>query len=184
MKTALLISVLILVGVIFAVEGNNVGVKVSVKGAAMETAIFGAGCFWGVENGFRHLPGVTATRVGYAGGTTEHPTYEDVCSGRTGHTEVVEVTYDPAVLSYDALLKAFWGMHEPVTKHKAQYKSVIFYRNAAQRDAAVAMKTQLEQAGTFGPSIATDILEAPTFYPAEDYHQQYYEKRGISGTCH
>ena len=150
------------------------------KGQAMETAIFGAGCFWGVEATFRALPGVTATRVGYAGGTVEHPSYEQICGGRTGHTEVVEVTYDPAQVTYAQLLVAFFTCHDPSEQHKTQYRSVIFYHTPAQRETAETAKARLQAAGKV---VQTAIESAPVFYQAEEYHQQYYEKHGIKGMC-
>jgi peptide-methionine (S)-S-oxide reductase len=146
----------------------------------METATFGAGCFWGVEAAFRRVQGVAATRVGYAGGTVEHPSYEQVCLTRTGHTEVVEVTYDPAVVAYDQVLETFWRIHDPRMKSKIQYKSVIFYHTPAQRETAVAAKARLQSSGEHAP-LVTEILPAPTFYPAEEYHQRYNEKHGETG---
>ena len=152
----------------------------------METkkATFGAGCFWGVEAAFRQLDGVTATRVGYAGGHLENPTYEDVCSHTTGHAEVVEVTYDPEEISYDDLLQVFWHKHDPTQINRQgwdigdNYRTVIFVHDEEQRAAAEASK-RAEQANHRLP-IATQIEPAQTFYEAEDYHQQYLEKRGRS----
>jgi peptide-methionine (S)-S-oxide reductase len=147
-------------------------------------ATFGAGCFWGVEAAFRQLDGVAKTRVGYAGGDLEDPTYEDVCSHKTGHAEVVEVTYDPDQVSYDELLGVFWGKHNPTQLNRQgwdigdQYRSVIFVHDEEQRAAAERSK-QNEQAAHRKP-IVTQIEPAPTFYEAEDYHQQYLEKRGRS----
>jgi peptide-methionine (S)-S-oxide reductase len=155
----------------------------------MDKATFGAGCFWGVEAVFRQTPGVTATRVGYAGGTTEHPTYRDVCTDRTGHAEVVEVTYDPARISYDDLLRVFWENHDPTQRNRqgpdvgTQYRSVIFYHTPEQETAARASKDALERSRRSQRPIVTEIEPAPTFYEAEDYHQQYLEKRGLA-TCH
>jgi peptide-methionine (S)-S-oxide reductase len=149
-------------------------------------ATFGAGCFWGVEAAFRQLDGVTATRVGYAGGRTENPTYEDVCSHTTGHAEVVEVTYDPERISYDDLLQLFWRKHDPTQLNRQgwdvgdQYRSAIFVHDEEQRAAAEASKER-EQAHHSRP-VVTEITPAPTFYEAEDYHQQYLEKRGRA-TC-
>jgi peptide-methionine (S)-S-oxide reductase len=149
-------------------------------------ATFGAGCFWGVEAAFRQLDGVTATRVGYTGGTLENPSYEDVCSHTTGHAEVVEVTYDPEQISYDELLRVFWGKHDPTQLNRQgwdvgdQYRSAIFFHDEDQRAAAEASKVA-EQASHRAP-IVTEITPAQTFYEAEDYHQQYLEKRGRS-TC-
>jgi peptide-methionine (S)-S-oxide reductase len=155
----------------------------------MEKATFGAGCFWGVEAAFRQVQGVTATTVGYAGGTFDNPTYKDVCSGRTGHAEVVEVEYDPTVVSYEELLKVFWENHDPTTLNRQgpdvgeQYRSAIFYHTPEQEAAARASKAALEESGQYRRPIVTEITEAPTFYRAEEYHQQYFEKRGISH-CH
>ena len=155
----------------------------------MEKATFGAGCFWGVEAAFRQVNGVTATAVGYAGGHFENPTYRDVCSGRTGHAEVVEVEFDPAVVSYDELLNVFWENHDPTTLNRQgpdvgeQYRSAIFYHTPEQETAARASKEALEQSGKYRRPVVTEIVPAPKFYRAEDYHQQYFEKRGISH-CH
>ena len=147
-------------------------------------ATFGAGCFWGVEAAFRQLDGVTKTRVGYSGGTLENPTYEDVCSHRTGHAEVVEVTYDPDQVSYEQLLDVFWGKHNPTQLNRQgwdigdQYRSVIFFHDEDQRDTATRSKAH-EQASWKAP-IVTLVEPAQTFFEAEDYHQQYLEKRGRS----
>jgi peptide-methionine (S)-S-oxide reductase len=149
-------------------------------------ATFGAGCFWGVEAAFRQLEGVSATRVGYAGGHTENPTYEDVCSHGTGHAEVVEVTYDPDRVSYDQLLDTFWAKHNPTQLNRQgwdigdQYRSAIFVHDDEQQEAAVRSKAQ-EQTRHRRP-VVTQIEPAQTFYEAEDYHQQYLEKRGRA-TC-
>jgi len=149
-------------------------------------ATFGAGCFWGVEAAFRQVEGLTATAVGYAGGTTENPTYREVCSHRTGHAEVVEVDYDPARVSYDLLLEVFWANHDPTTRNRQgpdvgdQYRSVIFYHDEEQRAAAVASKEALDRSGRYRNPIVTEIAPAPTFYRAEEYHQQYLEKMGRS----
>jgi peptide-methionine (S)-S-oxide reductase len=151
-----------------------------------EKATFGAGCFWGVEATFRSVPGVANAIVGYAGGTTENPTYEDVCTDETGHAEVVEVEFDPAVVSYDRLLDVFWANHNPTTPNRQgpdvgrQYRSVIFFHTPEQREAALQSKTKLETAKRFPRPIVTEIEPAPKFYPAEDYHQRYLEKRGLS----
>jgi peptide-methionine (S)-S-oxide reductase len=147
-------------------------------------ATFGAGCFWGVEAAFRQLEGVTQTRVGYAGGTLDNPTYEDVCSHTTGHAEVVEVTYDPERVTYEQLLDVFWGKHDPTQLNRQgwdvgdQYRSVIFIHDEDQREAATRAKAH-EQARWSAP-IVTQIEDAQTFYEAEDYHQQYLEKQGRS----
>jgi peptide-methionine (S)-S-oxide reductase len=147
-----------------------------------ETATFAAGCFWGVEAAFRALPGVTRTAVGYAGGSVEQPTYKQVCRGRTGHTEAVEVEYDPRVISYDDLLATFWSTHNPTTRNRqgwdigSQYRSAIFTHGEKQRTAALASR-DAHQSG-LKREIVTEIVPAERFWPAEDYHQQYLEKRG------
>jgi peptide-methionine (S)-S-oxide reductase len=154
----------------------------------MATATFAAGCFWGVEAAFRRVPGVRATRVGYMGGTLANPSYEDVCTDRTGHAEVVQVDFDPARVSYAQLLDVFWEAHDPTQKNRqgpdvgTQYRSAIFHHDDAQREAAEASKTRLSQSGKYSRPIATEIVPAQTFWPAEDYHQQYLEKRGLA-TC-
>jgi peptide methionine sulfoxide reductase msrA/msrB len=152
--------------------------------AGLAQASFGAGCFWGVEASFRELPGVRETAVGYQGGTLKNPSYEDVCSGRTGHAEAVHVEYDPAEVSYDKLLELFWAEHDPTTPNRqgpdvgTQYRSVIFYYTPAQKTAAEASKAKLEASGRFKRPIVTQIVAAPEFYRAEEYHQRYLEKRG------
>jgi peptide-methionine (S)-S-oxide reductase len=149
-------------------------------------ATFGAGCFWGVEAAFRQLEGVTKTRVGYSGGQTENPTYEEVCGHGTGHAEVVEVTYDDELISYDDLLQVFWGKHDPTQLNRQgwdigdQYRSAIFFHDAEQQEAAVRSKAEEQTRHT--KAVVTQIEPAQTFYEAEDYHQQYLEKRGRA-TC-
>src|SRR6266849_5819057 len=150
----------------------------------MEKATFGAGCFWGVEAEFRRLAGVASTQVGYTGGTMPQPTYEDVCTDRTGHAEAVEVTFDPAVISYHDLLNVFWENHDPTTLNRqgpdfgSQYRSAIFFHSAEQEAAAKASKERVQN--RFKNKIVTEITPATEFYPAEDYHQQYLEKRGLA----
>jgi peptide-methionine (S)-S-oxide reductase len=142
----------------------------------MEKATFGAGCFWGVEAAFRNVKGVTSTAVGYSGGHFPSPTYKDVCSGKTGHAEVVEVQFDPAEVSYDDLLKVFWDNHDPTTLNRqgpdigAQYRSAIFFHSPQQASAQSSYKRP----------IVTEITAASEFHRAEDYHQQYLEKRGLA----
>ncbi len=154
-----------------------------------ELATFGAGCFWGVEVTFRNTPGVRDVLVGYLGGTLANPTYRDVCTGRTGHAEVVQVKYDPAEVSYDKLLDVFWENHNPTTLNRqgpdvgTQYRSAIFYHTPEQKRAAEESKASLEASGRFRRPVVTEITEASTFYPAEDYHQRYLEKRGLA-SCH
>lgn len=155
----------------------------------MAKATFGAGCFWGVEATFRQVPGVVATAVGYAGGTLENPTYRDVCYAKTGHAEVVEVEYDPAKVSYDDLLMVFWENHDPTTLNRQgpdvgeQYRSAIFFHTPEQEVAARASKEQRQASGRYRRPIVTEITPASTFYRAEEYHQQYLEKRGLA-SCH
>ena len=149
-----------------------------------KNAMFGAGCFWGVEAAFRQVEGVRGTRVGYSGGTLENPSYEDVCSHTTGHAEVVEVTYDPEQVSYDELLEVFWRKHDLTQLNRQgwdigdQYRSVIFFHDEEQQEAALRSKAR-EQSKWSAP-IVTQVEPAQTFYEAEDYHQQYLEKRGRS----
>jgi peptide-methionine (S)-S-oxide reductase len=155
----------------------------------MAKATFGAGCFWGVEEAFRKVAGVRDTAVGYSGGATKNPTYEDVCTDGTGHAEVVEVDYDPAAVSYDALLEVFWENHNPTQLNRqgpdvgTQYRSAIFFHSPEQEAAARASKERLEKSGRFARPIVTVISPAEPFWRAEEYHQRYFEKRG-GGSCH
>lgn len=155
----------------------------------LKQATFAAGCFWGVEAQFRRIPGVIETRVGYIGGTTDRPSYEQVCTGGTGHAEAVEVTFDPERVSYASLLEAFWTSHDPTTVDRqgpdvgSQYRSAIFYHDEAQRDAAERSKQEVEASRRFKRPVVTQIVPAGPFWPAEDYHQQYLEKRG-QASCH
>ena len=149
-------------------------------------ATFGAGCFWGVEAAFRQVEGVTKTEVGFEGGTLANPTYQDVCSHRTGHAEVVEVTYDPERVSYEELLDVFWAKHNPTSRSRLgwdvenQYRSVVFVHDEEQRAAAERSKTALDASGRYRSAVVTAIEPAQTFYPADQHHQQYYEKHGRS----
>lgn len=153
----------------------------------MALATFGAGCFWGVEEAFRNLEGVTDTAVGYEGGAVENPTYKQVCTDLTGHAEVVQVEYDPARVSYEQLLDLFWANHDPTQLNRqgpdigTQYRSVIFYHSPEQQAAAEASKQQQEASGHYRRPIVTQIVPAETFYRAEEYHQQYLAKRGLKG---
>ena len=155
----------------------------------MEKATFGAGCFWGVESAFRQLKGVQSTAVGYMGGTLADPTYEDVCTDRTGHAEVVQVEFDPGQVRYDDLLKLFWENHDPTTLNRqgpdvgTQYRSAIFYHTPQQESAAKASKEALMRSGQYKRPIVTEIVPASEFWRAEEYHQQYLEKRGLTH-CH
>ena len=152
----------------------------------MATATFGAGCFWGVEAAFRQVPGVLSTAAGYAGGALAKPTYEQVCSGRTGHAEVVQVEYDPEKVSYEQLLDVFWSSHDPTQLNRqgpdigTQYRSVIFVHDAEQARLARASKAEVDTSGRFRRPIVTEIVPYMDFYRAEEYHQQYLEKRGLA----
>ena len=154
-----------------------------------EKATFGAGCFWGVEVAFREVKGVTDAAVGYSGGNMENPTYRDVCTGRTGHAEVVEIEYDPAQVSYEGLLGVFWENHDPTQLNRqgpdtgTQYRSAIFYHTEEQRKAAEESKRALEESGRFRRPVVTVIEPASAFFRAEEYHQQYLAKRGLA-SCH
>lgn len=152
----------------------------------METATFGAGCFWGIEAAFRRVPGVVSTSVGYAGGSVKNPTYKNVCSGETGHAEVVQVEYDPLKVSYEELLDVFWNIHDPTTPNRqgadvgTQYRSAIFFYNSAQEAAARASKEKLQSSGRFRNPVVTEIVPASEFYRAEEYHQRYFEKHRLT----
>ncbi len=154
----------------------------------MAQAVFGAGCFWGIQLNFDAVPGVTQTSVGYAGGHTDYPTYKEVCSDRSGHAEVVHITFDETVVSYDQLLDTLFAMHDPTQVNRqgpdygSQYRSVIYYYDRPQQLAAqVAMTCWQEK---FNKPLATELSPAPQFWPAEDYHQKYLEKKGKTITCH
>ncbi|MDA2911544.1 peptide-methionine (S)-S-oxide reductase MsrA [Nitrospiraceae bacterium AH_259_D15_M11_P09] len=150
----------------------------------MAKATFGAGCFWGVEAAFRQVKGVASTAVGYLGGTLKNPTYHDVCTGKTGHAEVVQLEYDPSLVSYEELLNVFWSLHDPTTLNRqgpdvgTQYRSAIFFHNAEQEAVAKASKEKLQNSGRYKRDIVTEMTPASEFYRAEEYHQQYIEKRG------
>lgn len=154
-----------------------------------EQATFAAGCFWGVEETFRKTPGVVSTMVGYTAGVTPNPTYQQVCTDETGHVEAVQMTFDPAVISYEDLLDLFWRLHDPTTLNRqgpdvgSQYRSAVFYHSEVQKEAALTVLGKIETSGRFRSPIVTQIVPAETFYPAEDYHQQYFAKRG-GGHCH
>ena len=165
------------------------GVRASVARAmfsTMEKATFGAGCFWGVEAAFQEVAGVVSTAVGYSGGSLRNPTYEDVCSGRTGHAEVVQLEYDSARVSYDQLLDVFWENHDPTTLNRqgpdigAQYRSAIFFHTPEQETAARASKARLDGSGRHPRPIVTEITPASELWRAEEYHQRYLEKRGLA----
>jgi methionine-S-sulfoxide reductase len=155
----------------------------------LEKATFGEGCFWCTEAVFQNLRGVKSVVSGYSGGTVENPTYEDVCTGRTGHAEVIQVTYDPAVISYDDLLKVFWQTHDPTTPnqqghdHGTQYRSAVFYHTADQRRVAEQYKSQLDASKVFARPIVTEITPIKNFYPAEKYHQDYFNQNPGNQYC-
>lgn len=148
----------------------------------MEKATFGAGCFWGVEARFRKVKGVIEAVVGYSGGKTKNPTYKDVCTDKTGHAEVVQVTYDPSIVSYEEILEVFWNIHNPTTLNRqgwdigTQYRSVVFYHSEEQKQKALILKEKLDKSGRYKKPIVTQITPASEFYKAEEYHQRYYEK--------
>ncbi|WP_186648091.1 peptide-methionine (S)-S-oxide reductase MsrA [Fluviispira vulneris] len=155
----------------------------------MEIATFGAGCFWGVEAKYRTIKGVISTEVGYLGGTLKNPTYEDVCTDKTGHAEVVQITFDPNVVKYSDLLDVFWKCHNPTTLNRqgpdigTQYRSAIFYHSEEQKIIAEKSKLNLEEKHVYKEKIVTEITTTSTFYKAEEYHQQYLEKKGLAN-CH
>jgi peptide-methionine (S)-S-oxide reductase len=154
-----------------------------------EIATFGAGCFWGVEAAFSRVPGVTEAVSGYSNGHTVNPTYKDVCSDETGHAEVVQVTYDPAKVSFEHLLEVFWGLHDPTQVNRqgpdfgSQYRTAVFFHTPEQEAIAKKVKATLDASGKFRKPIATEITAAGPFYRAEEYHQKYLEKRGAT-SCH
>ncbi len=147
-----------------------------------KTATFAAGCFWGVEEAFAAIPGVRSTAVGYTGGDFDSPSYEDVCTGKTGHAESVEVVYDPEEISYEKLLAAFWSVHDPTSVNRqgpdrgSQYRSAIFYHDPEQHKSALASKEELERSGRLSGPVVTEMLPSTQFYRAEEYHQEYYKK--------
>jgi peptide methionine sulfoxide reductase msrA/msrB len=161
-----------------------------IKAQIHETAILAGGCFWGMEEIIRKIPGVVKTTVGYSGGVTPDPTYQDVCTGATGHAESVQVVFDPARLSYEALLDYFFRMHDPTTPNQqhndigTQYRSAIFYTSEEQKQAAERVKARWDKSGKFKRPITTEITAATTFYPAEEYHQKYLVKNPGGYTCH
>lgn len=153
-------------------------------------ATFGAGCFWGVEARFRDLRGVIDAEVGYTDGHTKDPTYREVCTDTTGHVEAVQLVYDPDVISYEDLVEAFFGMHDPTTLNSqgpdfgSQYRSGIYFHDEAQKKAALSILAALDQSRQFQAPIVTEVKESTTFYRAEEYHQRYFEKTGRGGGCH
>ena len=155
----------------------------------MEKAIFAAGCFWGVELNFSKIEGVVETLVGYIAGNTSNPTYEEVCSGRSGHAEAIEISYDPEVVSYEQLLDNLWKIHNPTTLNQqgpdvgTQYRSAIFYLNEEQKLAAEKSKAEINNSKKFNKPVVTEVCLASEFWPAEEYHQQYLKKRNITISC-
>ncbi|MFH1597457.1 MAG: peptide-methionine (S)-S-oxide reductase MsrA [Patescibacteria group bacterium] len=153
----------------------------------IQTASFAAGCFWGIEQTFRDIPGVIETSVGYASGQIKNPTYSLVSTGKTGHAETVQLKFDPDQVSYQQLLDKFWKIHNPTSLNGqgpdvgSQYRSIIFYHNDQQKELAESTKIQLDKTGHYDKPIVTEIVKAGDFYRAEEYHQQYYEKKGIKG---
>jgi peptide-methionine (S)-S-oxide reductase len=170
---------------------NNIKEKVmnSTVNSNMEKATFGAGCFWCTEAIFERLNGIKSVVAGYAGGETKNPTYEEVCSGKTGHAEVCEIIFDPGIISYKELLEIFWKTHDPTTLNRqgndvgTQYRSVIFYHNDQQKKLAEFYKQELDKSGAWENPIVTEISPADNFYPAEEYHQDYFEKNPYQGYC-
>lgn len=158
-----------------------------IEGHELKKATFAAGCFWGVEAAFRDVEGVVSTAVGYTGGSTTNPTYEEVCTDRTGHAEAVEVVYDPKVVSFEELLDLFWSIHDPTTMNRqgpdvgSQYRSAIFFHDPEQEAEARAKMERLQSSGLYRKEIVTEIVPASEFYRAEEYHQQYFEKHGRRG---
>jgi peptide methionine sulfoxide reductase msrA/msrB len=158
--------------------------------STLQKAAFAAGCFWGIESAFQQVKGVASTAVGYMGGKTKNPTYEDVCTDKTGHAESVLIEFDPKVVKYEQLLDVFWSIHDPTTFHRqgpdvgSQYRSVIFYYTKEQERLALASKKKLEDSKKFNKPIVTEIVPAGEFYRAEDYHQKYFDKRGMKPACH
>lgn len=155
----------------------------------LKTAVFGGGCFWCIEAVFERIKGVVSVTSGYAGGETENPNYTDVCSGTTGHAEVVKIEYDPSIIGYEELLEVFWKAHDPTTLNRqgadvgTQYRSIILSADREQREIAEKSKKELEKAGIFKDPVITEIKELEKFYPAEDYHQDYYQNNSSAGYC-
>lgn len=163
--------------------------KFSITEKSVDTAIFGAGCFWCTEAVFSRLKGVLSVTPGYSGGNTQNPTYEQVCTGLTGHAEVARIIFDTTLISYNELLQVFWQMHDPTSLNRqgadrgTQYRSVIFYLNDSQRDEAIFQKDELSKSGEYTDPVVTEISPVSKFYPAEDYHRDYYSKNANAPYC-
>jgi peptide-methionine (S)-S-oxide reductase len=163
--------------------------KETANPGSQQIATFGSGCFWCTEAIFQNVDGVTKVESGYSGGKVKNPTYKEVCSGLTGHAEVIQLTYDPAIVTYDELLEIFWKTHDPTTLNRqgadegTQYRSVIFYHNDEQKNLAESYKEKLDKSGAFDQKIVTEISPFTTFYKAEDYHQNYYNLNGNAPYC-
>jgi peptide-methionine (S)-S-oxide reductase len=172
-----------------ALFGQETKKAATISKETTQVATFAAGCFWGVESGFRTIPGVLKTTAGYTGGRTKSPTYEQVCSHTTGHAEAVQVEFDPSKISYEKLLEIFWSLHDPTTLNRQdpdigdQYRSAIFYHSPEQKKEAEVFKEKIGKSGKFKRPIVTEIIPAGEFYKAEDYHQRYFEKRGMRPQC-
>lgn len=173
-----------------AASTNNASLNaLDTKNNTMEIATFGNGCFWCTEAIFQNLKGVEKVVSGYSGGHVENPTYKQVCTGTTGHAEVIQITYDPAVITYDELLEVFWKTHDPTTPNRQgndvgpQYRSAVFYHNEEQKEKAEKYKKELNAAGAYDAPIVTEITAFEKFYPAEDYHQNYFNLNGSQPYC-
>lgn len=184
-----LIILLILFAGCKAAENNTKLEAASLKNKNLQIATFGSGCFWCTEAIYERLEGVYSVRSGYSGGTKQNPTYEEVCTGKTGHAEVIQIEYDPSEISYDEILEVFWQTHDPTTLNRqgadvgTQYRSVIFYHNDEQKEKAERYKKELDKSGAWDKPIVTEIAPFEKFYAAEDYHQDYYEKNPYQGYC-
>ncbi len=190
MKYSIALLSVILIGAMTIFGTEKTEKKMSNKSeAALEKATFGAGCFWCVEAMFQNIKGVTKVESGYSGGQVKAPTYKEVCNGTTGHAEVIQVTYDPDIVSYETLLEAFWLAHDPTQLNRqgadvgTQYRSVIFYHSATQEMLAKEYKNRLNVENAYGAPIVTEISEITNFYPAEDYHQDYYDQNPGNSYC-
>lgn len=181
MKKWIIVSLMLVAVVVSAAESKE-------KEKKMEKAVFAAGCFWGVESIFQQIDGVADTTVGYTGGKTADPTYREICRMDTGHAEAIEIVYDPAKVTYETLLDIFWRAHDPTTLNRqgpdvgTQYRSAVFYYTPEQKASAEKVKTAAQK--KWKKPIVTEIAEGGVFYPAEDYHQDYFSKKGIKKSCH